>query len=518
MALQSQQNESNLLHLPTEILVKIVQELRFITVPSHIEYPEIKIEKETYQNLKSFRLAHRTFAECHDLKSILFNNIVLEPTRAALSSLQHGDFSRVAPHVRSVTFTTPPSWALPYKAYEKILCSSQESSVIFWPEGLNSAYNAYMSDARDTETLLQDPEGELKQAWTEILKALGDRLEKVKLLSYDCEKIRQVKYLDVLSKGDIGIPWQLPRHNHKEDEWAAFGLRDEDSDPTVEYHCKHATAITGDKLIAMVFTCLASSGVAIPNLNIQLFMTGNLECKDIPGWENLDFTKLKILHISPEIPSGENGLVERHLWAMSDSHAEKMKIKAGLFCHDLLDKCHSSIQHFAYGIDYVGKGVLSWPLRQPKHEYPALTHLTQRGNTFPQGLGHWVFHLKNLRHLELSGDVSRGHSNFDWRFVFSAIREHPNVSGESPRGLKVDLENLDMEGSVSYSGVICKDTSIATTRHERDMSLNRWNDVNYGMEAHFYGEMQLSENTALLYRMGRWEPDDEREEDGEEED
>jgi hypothetical protein len=370
-----------------------------------------------------------------------------------------------------------------------------------------------MSDARNTQTLLQDPEGELMQAWTEILKVLGDRLEKVKLLSYDCEKIRQVKYLDITNKEDIGIQWQLPRHDHKEDKWAAIGLRDENSDPTVEYHCKHATAVTGDKLIAMVFTCLAASGVAIPNLNIELLMTGNVECKDIPGWEKLDFTKLKILHISPEIPSGENGLVERHLWAMSDSHAEKMKIKAGLFCHDLLDKCHSSIQHFAYGIDHVGKGVLSWPMRQPMHEYPALTHLTQRGNIFPQGLGHWVFHLKSLRHLEVSGEVSRGHSNFDWRFVFSAIREHPNVSGESPKGLRVDLDDLHWEDSVSYSGVICKDTSIATKRHERDMSLEHWQDVNYGMEAHFYGEMQLRENMALLYRMGQWDPEDEMEED-----
>jgi hypothetical protein len=471
------------------------------------------MEKETHQNLKSLRLAHRTFAECDDLNSILFSNIVLEPTRAALTSLQRGDVSRVAPHVLSVTFTTPPSWALPYKAYEKILCSSQESSVLFWPEGLKSAYDAYMSDARDTQTLLQDPEGELKQAWVEILKILGDRLEKVKLLSYDCEKIRQVKYLDVLSKENIGTPWQLPRHDHKEDEWACLELRDENSDPTVEYHCKHATAVTGDKLIAMVFTCLAASGVAILNLNIQLFMTGNVECKDIPGWEKLDFTKLKILHISPEIPSGENGLVERHLWAMSDSHAEKMNIKAGLFCHDLLDKCHSSIQHFAYGIDHVGRGVLCWPMRQPMHEYPALTHFTQRGNLFPRGLGHWIFHLKSLRHLEVSGKESRGHSNFDWRFVFSVIREHPNVSGESPKGLKVDLDDLDLEGSFSYSGVICKDTSIATKRHDRDMSLEHWQDVNYGMEAHFYGEIQPRENTALLYRLGEWDPEDELDED-----
>ncbi|KAF5637779.1 hypothetical protein F52700_4481 [Fusarium sp. NRRL 52700] len=509
MASQSQHNESNLLRLPAEILAEIVQELRFIDVPLSAEYPDIKIEKETHGNLKSLRLAHKTFADCDDLNTILFSNICLEPTRACLTSLQRGDFSRVVQYVHSVSFTTPPSWALPYKAYEKILRSSQDSPV---PEGLNSAYDAYMSDARDTQALLEDLDSELKQAWTEVLKALGDRLEKVKLLSYDCEEIRQVKYLDTIGKEDMGMPWQLPRHNHEDDKWAHFELRDENSEPTVEYHCKHATAVAGDKLIIMVLTCLAASGVAIPNLNIQIFMTGDVECKEIPGWEELDFSKLKVLHISPEIPSGENGLVERHLWGMSNSHAEKMKIKAGDFCHDLLDKCHSSIQHFAYGIDHVGKGVLCWPIRKPSHDFPELAHLTQKGNHFPQALAHWLLHLKSLRHLEVSGKVCRGPADVDWCCVFSAIREHPNVSGESPKGLKVDFDDLQMEGDVSYSGVICKDSSIATKRHERDMSLEHWEDVNYGIEAHFYGEMPLGENKALLYHMGRWEPSDEEDE------
>ncbi|CVK85192.1 uncharacterized protein FPRN_06931 [Fusarium proliferatum] len=511
MASQFQQNDSNLLGLPTEILSEIVKELRFIHVPFSAEYPDIKVEKETHENLKSLRLTHRAFANCDDLNCILFSNICLEPTRASLTSLQRGDFSRVALHVRSVTFTTPPSWALPYKAYEKILRGSQESSVLFLPDGLKAAYDAYMSDARDTQALLEDPEGELKQAWTGIIKILGDRLEKVKLLSYDCERIRQVNYIDTPNT-DVGIPWQLPRHNHEDDRWAHFELRDENSEPTVEYHCKHATAVTGDKLIAMVLTCLAASGVAVPNLNMQLFMTGDLECKDIPGWEDLDFSKLKVLHISPEIPSGENGLVERHLWAMSNSQAERMKIKSGDFCHDLLDKCHSSIQHFAYGIDHVGKGVLCWPTRKPSHDFPELTRLTQKGNIFPQALAHWLLHLKSLRHLEVSGKVCRGPADVDWRFVFSAIREHPNVSGETPKGLRVDLDELHMEGDVSYSGVICKDASIATKRHERDMSLELWEDLNYGMEAHLYGEMPFGENKALLYCMGQWEPTDEGEE------
>ncbi|KAF5533816.1 hypothetical protein FMEXI_11610 [Fusarium mexicanum] len=236
MLSEMRQDESKLLSLPSEILAEIVKELRFIHVPLSAEYPNVKIEKETQENLKSLRLAHRTFADRDDLNNILFSNICLEPTRAGLTSLQRGDFSRVAQYIHTVTFTTPPSWALPYKAYEKILRSSQESSVLFWLEGLKSAYDAYMSDAKDTQALLGDSEREIKQAWTKILKTLGDRLKKVKLLSYDCEKIRQVKYLDAIGKEDVGMPWQLPRHDHQEDKWAHFELRDENSEPTVEYY------------------------------------------------------------------------------------------------------------------------------------------------------------------------------------------------------------------------------------------------------------------------------------------
>ncbi|XEV07216.1 hypothetical protein FSHL1_012503 [Fusarium sambucinum] len=448
MASQFHHNTSNLFRLPAELLIEIFKQLRFVKVLLTDEYPHLyirhdapgaslyrdtRIVKETYQDLKSLRLAHKTFAEFPDLSNILFINIVLQPTRTALTSLQRGDFSRVAQYVRSVTFATPPSWALLYKA------------------------------------------------------------------------IRQVKYLDALNKENTGIPWQLPRHGHA-NEWSIFGFRKEHANPTVDYFSKHATAVTGDKLIATVFTCLAASGVAIPNLNIQLLMTGNIECKDIPGWEDLDFSKLKVLHISPEIPTSENPtsdirVLERYTWA------DKMKIKCGNFCHDLLDKCHSNIQHFAYGIDHAGRGVLSWPTRRPTHDFPELTHLTQKANTSPLVLVQWLLHLQNLNRLDLSGDFCQGSLPVDWCYVFSAIGKHPNVSGETPKGLRVDIDELYMiRDELSYSGVICKDVNIATKRHGRDTSLKHWEDVNYGIEACIYDDVPLHENKALSYIMGYWYP------------
>ncbi|KAM0231238.1 hypothetical protein ACHAPO_008616 [Fusarium lateritium] len=507
MASQFHHNTSNLFRLPAELLIEIFKQLRFVKVLLTDEYPHLyirhdapgaslyrdtRIVKETYQDLKSLRLAHKTFAEFPDLSNILFSNIVLQPTRTALTSLQRSDFSRVAQYVRSVTFATPPSWALLYKAYVENHRNSQGSSKPFSLENLGSCYEAYMCDARDTYALLKDPE--------EILKVLGDRIEKVKLLSYACERIRQVKYLDALNKVNTGIPWQLPRHGHA-NEWSIFGFRKEHANPTVDYFSKHATAVTGDKLIATVFTCLAASGVAIPNLNIQLLMTGNIECKDIPGWEDLDFSKLKVLHISPEIPTSDIRVLERYTWA------DKMKIKCGNFCHDLLDKCHSNIQHFAYGIDHTGRGVLSWPTRRPTHDFPELTHLTQKANTSPLVLAEWLLHLQNLNRLDLSGDFCQGSLPVDWCYVFSAIGKHPNVSGETPKGLRVDIDELYMiRDELSYSGVVCKDVNIATKRHGRDTSLKHWEDVNYGIEACIYDDVPLHENKALSYIMGYWYP------------
>ncbi|CEI70534.1 unnamed protein product [Fusarium venenatum] len=465
MASRSQHNESHLLRLPTELLIQIVKELRFVKVLLTDEYPyldiihhgpdttlyrDTRIVKEASQDLKSLRLTKRTFADFPGLKNILFRNI-------------------------------------------ENLRNSQESPEPFSYENLESCYDAYMNDARDTQVLLKNPEGELKKAWTEIHKVLGDRIEKVKLLSYACEKIRQVKYLDALKMENIDIPWQLPPHGLV-NEWSVFGFHKEHADPTVDYLCKQATAVTGDKLIAMVFTCLAASGVAIPNLIIH---------------------KLKVLHISPEIPSGEIGLVERYIWAFRlNLHPEKMKIKRGNFCHNLLDKCHSSIQHFAYGIDHTGRGVLSWPTQRPTHDFPELTHLTQKADTSPQALAPWLLHLKNLKRLDLSGDLCRGQFLVDWHYVFSAIGRHPNVSGEIPKGLRVNIDDLNMiQDELSYSGVVCKDVNIATKRHGRDMSLKHWENVNYGIEAHFFDEIPFQENKALLYRMGCWYPRDQEEDE-----
>ncbi|KAF5002438.1 hypothetical protein FGRMN_450 [Fusarium graminum] len=545
---------ASLITLPTEVLTEILKEVLYINVVVYRYYPPVRLDtgertdypkyrattqdKKTLQNLKSLRLAHRRFAQCDVVNRILFSDICLEPTRGSLASIQRGDFSHVASYVRSVTFATPPSWTLPRKTYDRILSRSQEPfistpprrlnektrmipqqlfnsnstrggyvrllswtlepSAPFLPEALRSAYDAYMTEARYTQALLQDSESELKQTWIQVLRSLGDRLERVRLLSYDCEEMRQVNYLDAPDNAGLNIPWRYPRHDHEGDRSNATVDRDANFDRTLEYSCTNAAAVAGDKLFATVIACLAASGVAIPHLSIQMFMTGDLECKTIPGWNQVDFSKLKELHISPKIPYRESGMAE---WQL---HLEQMKIKFGDFCHDLLDKCHSSIQHFCWGIDQFGQSLLCWPTRRPTYDFPELTHLTQKGNIAPAQLAHWLLHLKNLRHLQLSGEVCRKQYDFDMRFVLNAIRDHSNVKGENPKGLKIDFDGLDLDSCVSYSGVICRDASMATKRLAPDPSLGYMKDVKYALEAHFYGEVPLQENKTLQCFIDQW--------------
>ncbi|KAF4448444.1 hypothetical protein F53441_8168 [Fusarium austroafricanum] len=495
-------DESNLICLPTELLHEIVNGLFTVQL-----LPDSK-DEDAYRSLRALRLTHRKFADYDHLNAYLFGNIYLEPTRACLNSIQRADFSRVAQYVHSVTFTTPPSWALSFKTYERIIHNSEETSARPSPEVLPIAYDAYMRDARDTQTLLESPNSELKQAWKRVLKTLGNRLEKITLLSHECEVTRRVEYLDTPITLKPDVPWQLPRHNHK-DNWSG-NVMCQASDDGVEYLCKHSTAVAGDKLLAAVISCLAASGVAIAHLVIQIFMEGDLECKDISGWERLDFSKLKKLRISPEMPSGENDLVRRAPFGDVDSRPELMKLKAGGVFHDLVEKCHSSIQSLSFGGKWGGTGVIAWPTRRPTYDFPELRHFALTKNIAPGPLSLWVHHLRNLRHLSLAGCISRGPSYLDWRYVFDAIADHPNVSGPNPLGLEVEFNDLDIgpHSWASYRGIICSDSVIATKRHERDTGPEYWRDVNYALETHFYNEVPFWKNIPLRYHMDEWDPED----------
>ncbi|CAG7556389.1 unnamed protein product [Fusarium equiseti] len=478
--------------LPTEIIIAIAAELVLARSPGY------RYWEGTCQQLKILRLAHRRFADCGYINKILFTRIRLEPTRGGLRTIQRGDFSRVANYVDSITFITPPSWELSFETYQSIVNEPDRISAFFSEKKLAEGYAAYMRDAKYAQALLEDLDGELKAAWTRILKTTGDRLKTVRLLSDNCKETRHIEYSDTPSEVHCGVPSRLPRHDH--------GLG------PVRYGCHYATALAGDKLFNMAMSCLSASRVAILNLTIDTLLTANNECTRIPGWEQLDFSLLKKLDFSCEFPSDEHGLVSDALEAVT---AENME-KAGNIVHQLIDKCHSTIAEVTLG-GFDGDATV-WPTRAPTCELPALHTFTQRVDHNPLLLHYWLLHMPSLRCFTLAGRIADKYPSVDLRYVFDAIRDHPNVSGPDPRGLEVVFEQIIASEwvEISYGGKICKDSSIATARYEPDTSSDHLIDRGYPLEAHFYGETNFKHNYPLRYQLDDWDPDDEDSDEDEE--
>ncbi|KAJ4128963.1 hypothetical protein NW768_007488 [Fusarium equiseti] len=471
--------------LPPEIIAEIAAGLVFA------RSPEYRFWEETCQQLKILRLAHREFADCGYINKILFARIRLEPTRGGLTTIQLGDFSRVSNYVDSITFITPPSWELSFETYESIVNDADRISAFFSQEKLAEGYAAYMRDAKDAQALLQDLDGELKKAWTRILKRSGNRLKTVRLLSDECKETRHIGYYDTPSQIHSGVPCRLPRHDH------GMGA--------IRYGCHYATAVAGDRLFSMAMSCLSASRVAILNLTIETLMTANVECTKIPGWQQLDFSLLRKLEFSCEFPSDEHGLVSEAVKAVT---AENME-KTGNIAHQLIDKCHSSIAEITLG-GFNGDATV-WPTRAPTYELPELHTFTQRVDHNPLLLQDWLLHMPSLGRFTLGGKIANEYPSVDLRYVFDAIRDHPNVSGPNPKGLEVVFEQIVASGwvEISYDGTICKDSSIATARCEPDTSSDHLIDCGYPLEAHFYGETKFKHNYPLRYQLDDWDPENE---------
>ncbi|KAM5357154.1 hypothetical protein ACJZ2D_016560 [Fusarium nematophilum] len=284
-------------------------------------------------------LTHKRFADLDYINTILFTSIQLEPTSTGLTSLQRGDISRVAPFVQSISFITPPSWALLFNTYSQNVTASalQRQSQGDDPgcqEPLSEAqlrdgFAAYKHGAEATKALLEESDGQLKAAWVNVMKSLGSRLRKI-------------------------------RH---------------------EYGCRSAAAIAGDSLFAMVISCLAtsevaSSGVSVRSITIKTEMTGKFAWDTIPGWEKLDLSSLEKIKFDPFIPEDRNRWVKESVFnALPPLDAKEVEQSGCKALHALIDKSHSSLQHLSLD----GRGPMTWPGYPPSFEMPALKCLRING-------------------------------------------------------------------------------------------------------------------------------------------
>ncbi|KAF5660544.1 hypothetical protein FHETE_8884 [Fusarium heterosporum] len=446
--------------------------------------------------MENLRLTHAIFANLSYINTFLFTRIQLQTTRASLKSLQGTDLSRVANFARILTFVTPPSWMLPRQTFENIVndCSIKDQ-VDYTETQMDSKYVTYMEAAKDSQIIL-DEDSTIREVWVEALQIFGPGLHRICLWSKDCTH--------------SDLPGQLPPHLHNHD--------------VHEYACNYASAISGDRLFATVMSCLAASGIAVPDLEVTLDMTGRFQCTKIPGWDDLDLSALHALKIHLHVPEIFSWLQHMDIpGALPCLTFTTSGNRASNIIQSLVDKCHSTLSH----LELSGEGAVGWPTQHLTYDLGALQAFDYWMDTVqPPLLADAITRMPGLTHFQIGCVkhlVREGCSYADWRHILDAIRDHPNVVGANPKGLSVSLRGLECGSRTQllYEGVICRDNNIATERHgPRPEGKTRSGflvDEGYALERHLYGEVAFEDNYGLRHAFDDWgsEVDSDSEEDDE---
>ncbi|KAH6880640.1 hypothetical protein B0T10DRAFT_495066 [Thelonectria olida] len=515
--------------IPTEILTMIVQSLTDPNAEKRGRY----WYRDTYRFLKTLRLTHQRFADLSYINRILFTSIQLEPTQAGLTSIQRGDVSRVAEFAQSVTFITPPSWALSFEAFSQIVIA--QCTKVFeeraaspgvttsqfekplqeqfatgdmrakWPLSdtqLRDGFAIYMRDAEATKALLEGSDGQLKAAWVNFLRKIGGRLRKVRFINRDCDEMRHTDYYDTPNKSTLELPYRLEDHSH-------HGRPE-------EYGCQRTTAIAGDCLFTLAMLCLGVSGLAVRQLTIKHRMTGHFAWDTIPGWEKIHLGSLEKLKFTPAITLDEHDLVKRSVFdTLPSLEDEDVEMRACEALHNLVDKSHSSLRKLKVNVD----GPMTWPSRPAYVDMPSLEYLDfDFGGVHTILLKDWMARMPNLQHLGMvCSRLASGMHYSEWSNLFDAIRDHPNAAGPNPKGLHVAFEQIitcDWT-EMSYGAVVCRDRETVAKRskivHVVDMD-----DVDSAFDRHWYDGVPYSKNRVLRYRLQDDDDDGDDSDEGEE--
>ncbi|KAF5633185.1 hypothetical protein F25303_9217 [Fusarium sp. NRRL 25303] len=497
-------NPSIFTRLPTEIVVQIETDLvndpylQLERFASRLLYSMNSVKltllvRGVWRQLKNLRLTHRRFATLDCVNALLFDAIQLEASRAGLLNLQKCDISRIASFVSVVSFMNPPSWKLPSETFEQILMETVPKGETPVTESkLAGAYVSYIRHATDAQFLLEDPNSKLRSLWKKALRCVGENIREIRLLSLRCDELCQVDYTTYLQAADEGTFYQLGPHHHV--------------DRSVKYGCLYAGAIAGDQLFSTVISCLSSSGIAVPRISIKHAMTGVVDCTKVPGWDLLNFTALEKLEFGPYIPHDEHEWASKTvLQTLPCPKVEEIESSASKIVHEFVARSRLTLKSLVLN----GTGVLDWPTLPQIASLPALESLDHSFDAVNSiMMSSWLNNMPNLRYLKFGGiRLARGFLFVEWRHIFDAVRDHPNVKGPSPKGLSVEFESIKSAHwtRMTYRGVICQDSSIATERHTHCTDPEGLMDENYSLEKNFYGEMRLKDNHGLRYLMDDWD-------------
>ncbi|PNP76655.1 hypothetical protein FNYG_10074 [Fusarium nygamai] len=235
-------------------------------------------------------------------------------------------------------------------------------------------------------------------------------------------------------------------------------------------------------------------------------MTGTVDCTKVPGWDNPTLTALEKLGLGPDISHDEYHWASKSvLKVLACPKVEEIESHASSIVHALITKSQSTSKNLVFD----GTGFLDWPTQQPVASLPALEsfdHSFDAVNTIL--ISSWLKDMPNLRYLKLGGiRLSRGLPFVEWRHIFDAVRDHPSVIGLRPKGLYLEFESIKSVDwtRMTYRGVICQDSSIASERHTLCTDAEGLIDENYSLEKHFYNEMRFKDNHGLRYLMDDWD-------------
>lgn len=304
-----------------------------------------------FPHLKSMRLSSPRFAYLKKIRKTLFRGFQLVATPGHLEHFVRTDILQIAPYIEKITFVAPShGWTLSLNRFKEVLLAQAiqrytsdndiwygTGSCAYEPDGhwrfvqqywngnhpfsdetLFIEWQKYHQEALAIRELLLGRT--LKTVWTKVLNTLP-KVRKFRFRTIDYEQ----------SGGDhlpVHPDYLIRPHHHDSVH------RDE--------VCRKVAAPLGDAVFAAGVACLAEAKTCIHRLDVACVMTGSFAWPNLPGWKDLDLSRLRKFKFRPQTRSIGEGLDPYY------DIDEELAERAGDAVAAVLRKCKNSLEEFDY--------------------------------------------------------------------------------------------------------------------------------------------------------------------------
>jgi hypothetical protein len=263
----------------------------------------------------------------------------------------------------------------------------------FSDEDISAGFERYMQHAQRTRDAYET--NQVQRAWIKVLTELPDVHDfKIGNWDYGCTSKKPWRELGCEIEG----------HEHY------YGRGHE------EDVCRRLQEPVGKALFAAAIASLAAARSKIAHLNVECVVDGYFAWADSGELNNLDLSRLQTLSFQPievtnDEPGSEATITARYSIAITA----------------LLRKCSNTLQTLDFCSD-LPLCPMRWPppntpgsLDLPP--FPALTSFTTGVSLHLSAFSHFLHRAPTLSHLGLNsceGELGK------WRYLWDAIRDHPN--------------------------------------------------------------------------------------------